>query len=147
MLSILRALSIFAMAHLFGLGAEAGVATRYGDPGDRYAGGKLACVGRDMLPGELLCAHRTLPCGTRLLVINLERPGQAYCTVKDRGPYAVPTRPWVASIDLSPAMAQAVNLDGSDLVAYVWLKTPPPASPPPASMPTASVTATGQPVF
>src|SRR4029078_3641162 len=61
-----------------------------------------------------------LPCGTELVVTTLERPGEAVCTVGDRGPYGVKGRPWQAIIDLSPAMSDAINLDRHDHVRIVY---------------------------
>ena len=44
---------------------DRGLATRFGDPGDQLTGKHLSCTHQQMQPGQLVCAHRTLPCGTR----------------------------------------------------------------------------------
>ena len=49
---------------------ERGVATRFGDPGDRLTGAHLSCTHQRLQPGQLVCAHRTLPCGTTLILEN-----------------------------------------------------------------------------
>lgn len=60
------------------------LAGTYGTPGDRWDNGELACrVSRDTADREGV-AHRSLPCGTRL-VICARRCGRAVVT--DRGPY------------------------------------------------------------
>lgn len=51
------------------------------------------CQGRKMASGEryhrdsLVCAHRTLPFGTRLRVVNKRNGKEVVVVVKDRGPF------------------------------------------------------------
>src|SRR5579871_6822935 len=66
---------------------EDGKAAVYGHAGDRLAGGPLACSGKRLSQQDLVCAHRTLPCGTQLLVFSLRTQRIAACRVLDRGPF------------------------------------------------------------
>jgi hypothetical protein len=117
---------------------------RYGDPGDRLAGGTPACARR--LPRAeyqskqpLMCAHRTLPCGTPVLLLVpggkvCSAPGKcsevkarsAVCYVLDRGPYTkLSTGKYRSEFDLSPGAAQAINLSlytGRMRLLYVALR-------------------------
>jgi rare lipoprotein A len=61
-----------------------GFATFYG-PG--FEGEKTAS-GRRFDSDELVAAHRTLPLGTRVRVINLENGRSVILQIIDRGPYA-----------------------------------------------------------
>ncbi len=90
----------------------------------------MACTGAEVPQDQPFCAHRWLPCGTKIVVVNLERPGISSCTVTDRGPYGVenPSGRWRGVIDLSPGAARAVNLDGRDAVRLIY-RLPPPDHP------------------
>jgi hypothetical protein len=116
----IQSLLMLVMRLSLGVEADEGIATRFGDPGDPWMGGPMACLHREMLPDDMVCAHLWLPCGTPVLVTNLERPGQAVCIIGDRGPYGAKGRPWQAIIDLSPAMSKAIKLDGHDRVRLVY---------------------------
>jgi len=116
----LQSLLMLVMRLSIGVEADEGIATRFGDPGDPWMGGPMACLHREMLPDDMVCAHLWLPCGTPVLVTNLERPGQAVCIIGDRGPYGAKGRPWQAIIDLSPKMAKTIQLDGHDRVRLVY---------------------------
>ncbi|MBI4510894.1 MAG: hypothetical protein HY698_14775 [Deltaproteobacteria bacterium] len=117
----------YFMAVVFGIGMDEGYATVFGTPGDPHDGDTLACDRRPIPQDESLCAHRWLPCGTRILVLNLERPGITSCRVADRGPFGVDrgTGRWRGIIDLAPKVARDLRLDGRDLVRLVY-KLPPP---------------------
>jgi rare lipoprotein A (peptidoglycan hydrolase) len=112
----------FVLASVFGIGVDDGYATLYGDPGDQLAGGNLACWHRPIPQNEAVCAHRWLPCGTEVTVVNLERPGTTTCRIGDRGPYGVDRfGRWRGVIDLTPHVAKAVRLDGRDVVRLLYL--------------------------
>jgi hypothetical protein len=117
----------YILAVVFGVGMDEGYATLYGTPGDPLDGDVLACQHRPIPQDEALCAHRWLPCGTRIVVMNLERPGLAACRVADRGPYGVASGSgrWRGIIDLTPQAAKNVRLDGRDFVRLLY-KLPPP---------------------
>ena len=120
----------YLLAIAFGVGVDDGYATLYGTPGDKYAGGPLACQGRDIPQDEPLCAHRWLPCGTEILVINLEHDAVTSCRVADRGPYGVdrPTNRWRGILDMTPGAARSANLDGRDFIRMMYI-LPAPGSP------------------
>jgi hypothetical protein len=125
------------LAGLFGVSAmhyDRGVATRFGDPGDHLTGKHLSCTHEHIQPGQLVCAHRTLPCGTPLLLEN-PRTGQfAACEVLDRGPFGaiLPTGQWGVKIhknepgdwrgilDLSPAVADALGHNGRERIRVFY---------------------------
>jgi hypothetical protein len=113
----------FLLASLFGVGVDEGYATQFGQPGDEWAGVNLACEHRPIPQDEPLCAHRWLPCGTRVVVLNLSRPGRTVCKIADRGPYGVDlaTTRWRGILDMTPFAAEAVRLDGKDPVRILYL--------------------------
>ncbi len=78
-------------------------ATDYGI-GDGLLGGHLACGGK-LTTSVMAVAHRTLPCGTRVLI----RMGGAVVTaqVLDRGPYSTGL-----TFDLGPAVCRALGCRG-----------------------------------
>ena len=111
----------YVLAAVFQIGVDDGYATRFGDPGDIHAGGDMACTRTPVQQDEPMCAHRWLPCGTEVVVINQERRGAARCRVADRGPYGVdPSGRWRGIIDLTPGAATAVRLDGRDAVRLIY---------------------------
>jgi rare lipoprotein A (peptidoglycan hydrolase) len=114
----------YTFAIAFGVGVDDGYATLYGTPDDKYKGGPLACEGREIPQDEPLCAHRWLPCGTKIVVINLERKARVTtCRVADRGPYGVDraTNRWRGILDLTPHAAKAARLDGRDFVRLIYM--------------------------
>lgn len=117
----------YVLAVLFGVGVDESYATLYGTPGDKLAGGGLACERRAIPQDEPLCAHRWLPCGTEVLVINLERPAMTTCRIADRGPYGVDraSNRWRGILDMTPGAAKKARLDGRDMVR-IFYKLPPP---------------------
>lgn len=78
-------------------------ATDYGI-GDGLLGGHLACGGK-LTTSVMAVAHRTLPCGTRVLI----KMGGAVVTaqVLDRGPYTSGL-----TFDLGPAVCHALRCSG-----------------------------------
>jgi rare lipoprotein A len=71
-----------------------------------YSGGRTAS-GEHMRSGELTAAHRTLPFGTRVTVVNRSNGRSVVVRINDRGPFV---RGRV--IDLSPAAARAIGVGG-----------------------------------
>jgi rare lipoprotein A len=67
-----------------------------------------------MDPGALTAAHRTLPFGTEVTVINHDNGRSVVVRINDRGPFV---RGRV--IDLSPAAARALGVDGLAPVSLV----------------------------
>lgn len=126
-------LLLFALLGTAQLQSERGYATRFGSKDDLLTGGTMACTGKRMQPNDLICAHRTLPCGTVVLVQSVRTQRWSTCVVADRGPYGA-TLPngeivlkvkatdegvWRTLIDLSPAVAQALDLTGRERVVVL----------------------------
>jgi rare lipoprotein A len=84
---------------------QRGIASVYGN-GDGHAGSKTA-NGERMNPGALTAAHRTLPFGTRVSVVNQRNGKSVVVRISDRGPFV---RGRI--IDLTPAGARAIGLSG-----------------------------------
>jgi rare lipoprotein A len=85
--------------------SQTGIASVYGN-GDGYAWRKTASGAR-MNPHALTAAHRTLPFGTRVTVVNKRNGKRVVVRISDRGPFV---RGRV--IDLSPAAARAIGFSG-----------------------------------
>ena len=84
---------------------QTGIASVYGN-GDGHAWSKTA-NGERVNPSALTAAHRTLPFGTRVNVVNLRNGKQVVVRISDRGPFI---RGRI--IDLTPAGARAIGLSG-----------------------------------
>jgi rare lipoprotein A len=67
-----------------------------------------------MDPGALTAAHRTLPFGTRVTVFNRDNGRSVVVRINDRGPFV-----HGRVIDLSPAAARALGVDGLARVSLV----------------------------
>ena len=67
--------------------------------------GRKTASGEVLRPGTLTAAHRTLPFGTCLLVMNLENGRTVRVTVNDRGPF---TQDRI--VDVSEAAATALGM-------------------------------------
>jgi rare lipoprotein A len=88
-----------------GASSQTGIASVYGK-GDGYAWRRTAS-GERMNPHAMTAAHRTLPFGTRVRVVNKRNGKQVVVRISDRGP-CVRGR----IIDLTPAAARAIGLSG-----------------------------------
>jgi rare lipoprotein A len=90
--------------------------------GDDHVGSGIASVyldrqtasGEAMDPGAMTAAHRTLPFGTEVTVINHDNGRAVVVRINDRGPFV---RGRV--IDLSPAAARALGVDGLAAVSLI----------------------------
>ena len=81
--------------------AQSGIASVYGYSGGRTASGERAS------PHGLTAAHRTLPFGSRVRVINKRNGKSVVVRINDRGPF-VKGR----VIDVTPAAARALGFSG-----------------------------------
>lgn len=81
--------------------AESGIASVYAYAGEKTASGETAN------PAGLTAAHRTLPFGTRVRVVNKRNGKSVTVRINDRGPFV---RGRV--IDLTPAGARALGFSG-----------------------------------
>ena len=116
--------------------SEEGKAAVYGQAGDRMAGGPLACSGKRLSQNDLVCAHRTLPCGTPMLVWSLRTQRIATCRVLDRGPFgarlstgklvikkrATQKGTWRAVVDMAPAVASMLGVEDTEPVRLLYLR-------------------------
>jgi rare lipoprotein A len=71
-----------------------------------YSGGQTAS-GEHMNSGAMTAAHRTLPFGTRVAVVNNHTGRSVVVRINDRGPFVAGR-----VIDLSPAAARAIGVSG-----------------------------------
>jgi peptidoglycan lytic transglycosylase len=88
-------------------GVEEGEASWYGPGlyGHRTASGEV------LRPGDFTAAHRTLPFGTCLRVVNLDNGRSVQVRVNDRGPFAAGR-----IVDVSEAAARALGMRGRGVV-------------------------------
>ena len=100
---------IFAVAVSFSqplmAAPQTGIASVYAN-GDGHAWSKTA-NGERVNPRALTAAHRTLPFGTRVSVVNQRNGKRVVVRITDRGPFI---RGRI--IDLTPAGAQAIGFSG-----------------------------------
>jgi len=82
---------------------QSGRASWYG-PGFH---GRRTASGETFNTNELTAAHRTLPFGTKVRVVNKKTGKSVVVRINDRGPYA-----HGRVIDLSKASAQAIGISG-----------------------------------
>jgi rare lipoprotein A len=71
-----------------------------------YSGGRTAS-GETMNPSAMTAAHRTLPFGTNVTVVNNTNGRTVVVRINDRGPFV-----HGRVIDLSPAAAHAIGMNG-----------------------------------
>jgi rare lipoprotein A len=92
--------------------------------------GQHTASGATTKTGEMTAAHRTLPFGTKVTVVNRGNGRSAVVRINDRGPFI---RGRV--IDLSPAAGLALGIDGLTTVSLStklkahrpgWLESPRP---------------------
>lgn len=107
MLSFLKAL-VVALAH-----GSVGYASNFsptGDPWNPVA--YAACLHRDLRDTDLVVAHPTLPCKSRVWLYNLRNGRRVWARVGDRGPRH-------AMVDLAPATTKALRANGWEKVIMV----------------------------
>ena len=83
-----------------------GIASIYSD--------RQTASGEIMDAGKMTAAHRTLPLGTQVTVVNRSNGRSVMVRINDRGPFV---RGRV--IDLSPAAGRALNIDGLASVSLI----------------------------
>ncbi|MCG7393095.1 septal ring lytic transglycosylase RlpA family protein [Microvirga sp. ACRRW] len=91
---------------------QSGRASWYG-PGFH---GRRTASGETFNTNELTAAHRTLPFGTKVRVVNKKTGKSVVVRINDRGPYA-----HGRVIDLSRASAQAIGITGVGSVTVAEL--------------------------
>lgn len=101
---MIRLALILLMLLAWSCSAAADGASHYGQ-GDGYYGKRTAC-GNIHRPGNTT-AHRTLKCGTRVLITNTANGKSGVVVVNDRGPF-VKGRTW----DLNSSFARSIGITG-----------------------------------
>jgi peptidoglycan lytic transglycosylase len=106
---------VVGLAAAVALGTLAGCATLFPSGGDERVGlaswygsqhqGRRTASGQPFDMHRLVAAHRTLPLGSQVRVVNLENGRSVVVRIVDRGPY-VPGR----VIDVSYAAARALGI-------------------------------------
>jgi hypothetical protein len=110
------------------------MATTFGQPGDKWVGGKAIALGRRVNGQDVGIAHRTLPMGHTALLCLPRTLRCLRAPVIDRGPYgallgqrwvikrrARDPGKWRACVDLTPAASKALGHNGLEpaIVIYV----------------------------
>ena len=86
--AVLVAISVHSEVELPRRPDGLGIASRFGDPGDKHLGGTLKCRPKERVSlTEHQCAHRYYECGTILIIENQRNGKRTWCEVMDRGPY------------------------------------------------------------
>lgn len=96
-------------------GSSVGLATSFapqGDPWNPVA--YAACLHRDLRDSDLVVAHPTLPCRSRVWIYNFRKRRGVVARVGDRGPRK-------AMVDLAPATTRALRANGWETVLMVPL--------------------------
>jgi rare lipoprotein A len=78
--------------------------------------GRRTASGETLNTNDLTAAHRTLPFGTKVRVVNKKTGKSVVVRINDRGPYA-----HGRVIDLSKASAQAIGISGVGSVTVAQL--------------------------
>ena len=107
------------------------LAGNFGYDGDQHAGGDAVCIGRPV-GNEVGIAHRDLPCGTRVVLVNPRNMRSVVARVVDHGPYGARLgRRWVVKryesdpgswrgcLDLTPMAARRIDHNGMEDVLYL----------------------------
>lgn len=113
-------------------------ASVFGTPGDRWVGGDAFCLGRRVNATDVGVAHRTLKCGTPLLLTNPRTRKRTIAVVVDRGPYGALDEAgtwfvrrtsteggqWRGCLDLTPKAAELLGHNGGlERIEYRVIRT------------------------
>jgi hypothetical protein len=125
---------------------EANYATIFAKHGDHWNGGPSPCLHRIVQPDDNIIAHRTLPCGTVVLLYNPKTGMSTVATVGDHGPYGACTAEgwkrgtkcpkgywvvkrkrsdpgvWRGGFDLTPRVSRALGHKSFQVIHMVVLK-------------------------
>lgn len=123
---------LHAIIALFSIHHSVCKASVFGYKGDKMAGGDAVCVHRRLKPGDVGVAHRTLPCGTKVVLMNPRNGKIAVATVMDHGPYGAidddgewvlkrtnkdPGK-WRGCLDMTRALQTLLDHNGFEKVIY-----------------------------
>lgn len=107
-------------------------ASVFGYQGDKMAGGNAVCVKRRLTSSDIGVAHRTLPCGSKVVVQNVRTGKVAIATVMDHGPYGAidddgtwvlkrnkkePGK-WRGCLDMTRKLQELIGHNGFEKVIY-----------------------------
>lgn len=100
------------------LSLKVGVATNFSHVDDPWNPVPYAaCLKRDLRATDVVVAHRTLPCLSRVWLHNVRTGRSVIAVVGDRGPRR-------AMVDLAPATTRALRANGKEVVWMVPLEEP-----------------------
>lgn len=92
-----------------------GKATNFSHVGDKWnPDPHAACLHRDLTDTDMVVAHRSLPCRSRVLIVNLRNGRHVIARIGDRGPAR-------ALVDLAPAVTRRLRANGAEIVAMTVL--------------------------
>jgi len=92
--------------------AQVGIATNFSPTGDPWNPVAYAsCLKRDLRDTDLVVAHPTLPCKSKVWIYNLRTKRSVVARVGDRGPRH-------ADLDLAPATTRALRANGMERVLF-----------------------------
>lgn len=95
---------------------QLGIATNFAPEGDPWnPQPHAACLHRDLRDTDLVVAHPTLPCRSRVFLYNIRNQRSVVARVGDRGPRH-------AMVDLAPATARALRANGWEVVLMIPIK-------------------------
>ena len=98
--------------------ANIGIATTFSAQNDpQNPDPHLACLHRDLDDSkDLVVAHKTLPCKSRVWIYNPRTKRSVVAIVGDRGPRR-------AALDMSVATTKAIKANGFETVLFVPIKS------------------------
>ncbi len=123
-------------------------ASTFASAGDKWMGGPSPCLLRMVEPTDNIIAHRTLPCGTKVLLLNPRNRMKTVAYVGERGPYGACTKRnwqlgtpcprgywrvkkratdpgvWRGAFDLTPRVSRAIGKRGIEEIVLVVLHRP-----------------------
>jgi hypothetical protein len=100
------------------LGMHVGIATNFLPAGDPWnPNPHAACLHRDLRSTDVVVAHPTLPCGSKVFLYSTRTHRSAVAVVGDRGPRH-------AMVDLAPATTRLLRANGWETVVMIplWVR-------------------------
>lgn len=85
--ALIPAASFLILFLLQNCSGESGICSWYGAPGEIPEGWPTGCQGHKFHRMAMAAAHKTLPCGTKVRVTNLQNKKSVVVVVNDRGPF------------------------------------------------------------
>ncbi len=87
-----------------------GIATNFSHQNDPYNPDPfMACYRRDLTQNDMIVAHKTLKCRSKVFIYNFRTKRGVVATVGDRGPRR-------AHVDLAPAVSKKLRANGMEVV-------------------------------